>query len=231
MATRKRRARKYPVGQKSAVVNFRITPETRRLLEKAAESSGRTVSSETEYQLQRALSTMAPAPTYALLAIIGRAINDLTETRDRATPRAKVRVAWWLDPRLFALAETAVIAAFRLLRPPGATDQIDDGRQGEFAIETLLREIQTVDLAKPFGQMSEHERWLALLRQDLGPLANRAAVWGESVEQARERHVRALPVLRDLIPLSRKSPGDLTKEEVERLAELRAEIERLSRIG
>jgi hypothetical protein len=220
--------RKYP--EKSAVINFRITPGTRRLLERAAEASGRTVSSECEYQLQRALSVMGTSPTYAVMATIGRAINDLAEARDLLT-RAKLRGPWWLDPHTFALAEKAVLAAFRMLRPPGAQDQVDDGRQGEFAIETVLREIQTVDPAMPFSQMTEHQRWLLLLKQDLGLLANRAAVWGESAEQVRERHKRVLPILRELIPLSLRPPGDLTPEETGRLHELRAAIVKMSTIG
>jgi hypothetical protein len=216
---------------KSTVINFRATPGTHQLLKRAAEASGRTLSSECEHQLQRALSVMGTGPTYALMTIIGRAITDLAEAKDLMTGARLRKGPWWLDPHTFALAEKAVVAAFRLLQPPGAQDQVDDGRQGEFAIETLLREIQTVDLAIPFDQMTAHQRWLALLKQDLGLLINRAAVWGESAERAQERRKRASPILRELISLSIRPSDDLTPEETERLRELRAEVVRMTTIG
>jgi hypothetical protein len=61
----KRRARRYP--QKSAVIHFRITPETRRLLEEAAAEAGRTMSAECEHQLLRALSMTSRGQALAIV--------------------------------------------------------------------------------------------------------------------------------------------------------------------
>jgi hypothetical protein len=210
--------RKYP--EKSAVMNFRITPSTRQLLEQAAEASGRTISSECEHQLQRALSDIGTGPSHALMTVIGRTIDDLVRMRERGAKHKASR--WWDDPYTFDLAAHAVAAAFEMFRPKG-TPSKSDGRQGEFAIEATLREIQLADLSVPFDQMTPHQRWLVLLKRDLGPLADRPAVWGESAEQARQMYRQSRELLRELIPLSRKetrTPEDMTPGETERLREL-----------
>jgi hypothetical protein len=218
--------RKYP--EKSAVMNFRITPSTRQLLERAAEASGRTISSECEHQLQRALSDIGAGPSHALMAVIGRTIDDLVRMRERG---AKLKASrWWDDPYTFDLAARAVTAAFEMFRPKGKPSE-SDGRQGEFAIEATLREIQLVDLSIPFDQLTPHQRWLALLKRDLGPLADRPTVWwAESAPHARVRE-RAREALRELIPLSQKAeraPDAMTPKETEKLRELRAAIVKIS---
>jgi hypothetical protein len=86
-----------------------------------------------------------------------------------------------------------------------------------------LREIQLVDTAKPFAEQSPHERWLVLLKGDLGALADRPVVWGETAEQASEKRALSAPLLAELIPLSQKegqTPELMTPEETHRLAEL-----------
>jgi hypothetical protein len=213
-AFRKGKFRKYP--EKSAVMNFRITPGTRQLLEQAAVASGRTISSECEHQLQRALSDMSAGPSHAIMTIIGRAIDDLVVMRKRGE---RLKGQWWNDPYTFDAAARAVVAAFEIFRPKGEAP--DTGRQGEFTVEAILREIQLIDLSVPFDQMTPHQRWLALLKRDLGTLAERSVIWGENAEQARERRKHGLEILRELIPLSRKPPGDLTPEEAQRLQDLR----------
>jgi hypothetical protein len=228
MARTARRAgkfHKYP--EKSAVMNFRITPGTRLLLEQAAEASGRTISSECEHQLQRALSDMGTGPSHVLMAIIGRAIDDLVRMRGRGAKQQK-DLRWWDDPHTFDLAARAVTAAFDMFRPKGEVP--DTGRQGEFVIEATLREIQVADLSIPFDQMKPHQRWLALLKRDLGPIADRPAIWGITAESARELDELSRPFRDELIALSQKAertPDAMSPEERRRLKDLWNEVTKI----
>jgi hypothetical protein len=219
MATR---AKRYPT--KSAFMHVRIQPTTKAALEKAAAASGRTVSAEAEHQLHRALSDMSTGPTYALMTMIGRTIDGVVGLK---TARAR----WWNDPRQFDEAARMAMAAFELLRPPGppppeSAEPLGE-RSGQFAVEATLREIQTVDTSVPFGKQTPHQRWLTLLKQDLGPLADRAFVFGASAEEARGRLALVKPILEELRALSRKSakaPQSMTQAEAQRLAELQRKL-------
>jgi hypothetical protein len=215
---------KYP--EKSKVMNFRITPGTRGLLEEAAEASGRTISSECEHQLQRALSDMGTGPSHVLMAVIGRTIDDLVRMRERGAKQKSAR--WWDDPHTFDLAARAVAAAFDMLRPKGEVP--DTGRRGEFAIEATLREIQLADLSIPFDQMKPHQRWLALLKRDLGPIADRPAIWGITAESARELDELSRTFRDELRALSQKAeraPDAMSSEERHRLKELWTEVTKI----
>jgi hypothetical protein len=179
------RARKY--ATKTTVINFRIQPSTKAALQEAARRSGRTVSAECEHQLRRALSDMGTGPTYALMALIGRAIDGVVGLKSST-------VKWWNDPRQFDEAVRLAMAAFELLRPPpraGAEppDSVEplSERSIQFAAEASVREVQTVNAAVPFEQQTLDQRWLALLRQDLGPLVDRVNIWSTSAQEAR-RH-------------------------------------------
>jgi hypothetical protein len=217
-----RRAHKYP--EKSAVMNFRITPQTKRLLAKAATESGRTVSSECEHQLQRALSDIGTGPTYALMMTIGKAIDSLI-----ILGSADGAGRWWSDPYLFDQAAGVVTAAFEMFRPKGELLRRDDvgSRQGEFLIKSTLRELQLVDESVPFDKQSPHQRWLTRLKQELGTIVNIPVIWDMTAEQAKELHERSREVLRELIPLSRKAaatPQAMTEEETQNLKELWAKV-------
>jgi hypothetical protein len=218
----------YP--EKSAVMNFRIRPDTKRLLAQAARASGRTLSAETEHQLRRAVAEMGTGRTHAVMTTIGRAIDGLVKLKaGESTERD-----WWTDPYLYGQARQVVLKALDLFKPPEAAidAEPDNARQAEFEIEALLHEIQLFDESnKPFVKQTPHERRLGMMKKDLGPLAERPVVWGESAGQARERHERAREVLRELIPLSRKNPGDLTPQEAEQLHALRAAILKINEQG
>jgi hypothetical protein len=215
------RARKY--ATKTTVINFRIQPSTKAALQAAARRSGRTVSAECEHQLRRALSDMGTGPTHALMALIGRAIDGVVGLK---SPTVK----WWNDPRQFDEAVRLAMAAFELLRPPRADAAASDSveplseRSIQFAAEASVREVQTVDAAAvPFEQQTPDQRWLALLRQDLGSVVDRVNIWGASAQEARRLRKATQPFIEELRTLSRKSakaPQLLTQTEAERLGEL-----------
>jgi hypothetical protein len=217
------RAKRY--SDKSIVINFRIQPSTKAALQRAAAASGRTLSAECEHQLHRALaSDLGAGPTHALMSMIGRTIDGFLSLRS-------TRTKWWNDPYLFDQAARLAATAFELLRPQGQSSPESAEPFGErsarFAIEATLREIQTVDTTIPFGKQTPYQRWLALMRQDLGPLVDRASVWVLSAEKARELRGKAAPILEEYIPLSRKdakTPRNMTDAETQRLAELRRQL-------
>ncbi len=216
------RAERY--SEKSIVINFRIQPSTKAALQKAAAANRRTLSAEAEFQLRRSLSDMgAGRPTHALMNTIALAIDGLVGLR---SPRAR----WWKDSHLFDQAAKLAAAAFEMLRPPGPPPESAEPlgeRSARFAIEATLREIQTVDPSIPFGEQTPYQRWLTLMKQDLGPLVDRAVIWGQGAEEARAQRDRAAPILPEYIRLSRKdaaTPRNMTEAETQRLAQLRREL-------
>jgi hypothetical protein len=220
------RARKY--ATKTTVINFRIQPSTKAALQAAASRSGRTVSAECEHQLRRALSEIGTGPTHALMALIGRAIDGVVGLK---SPTVK----WWNDPRQFDEAVRLATAAFELLRPPprAGAEPPDSGeplseRSIQFAAEASVREVQTVDAAAvPFEQQTPDQRWLALLRQDLGSVLDRVLVWGASAQEARRLRKATQPFIDELQALSKKSaktPKAMTQAEAQRLLELQRQL-------
>ena len=141
-------------AEKSAVMNFRIRPDTKRLLQQAAHMSGRTLSQETEHQLRRALVEMGAGPTYAFLQTIGQAVDSLVNFKD---PKA----SWLHDPYLYRQARNAITAALDLFQPEGtppetATERFELGgtQQGRVAMLELLRQIQLANSSIPLAENS-----------------------------------------------------------------------------
>ena len=222
------RAKRYP--SKSSVINFRMTDGTKSALRRAAAASGRTASAECEHQLHRALSDMGTGRTHAIFATIAMTIDGfLAPIRPDGKAAKPTRAKWWDDPRLFDQAAKLTAAALELLRPHGpASPESEDpvgGRSAQFAIEATLREIRTADPSVSFERRTRHERLLALLKEDLGPLADRPIIWGSTAEEEREQEASVRPLLEEYIPLSRKK--DRTAAEVQRLTELQRSLEAL----
>jgi hypothetical protein len=218
------RARNY--AAKTEVINFRIQPSTKALLDEAARRSGRTVSAECEHQLRRALCDKGTGPTHALMALIGRAIDGVVGLKSQ-------RTKWWNEPRQFDEAVRLAMAAFELLRPPprAGAEPLDSGeplseRSIQFAVESSVREVQTVDpVAVPFEQQTPDQRWLSLLRQDLGPLVDRVLVWGLSAQDRRRLRESTRSYLPELQTLTKKGAKEpLSQAEAERLRELQTRL-------
>jgi hypothetical protein len=91
--------------------------------------------------------------------------------------------------------------------------------RGQAAALTLLRELQLADQSKP----SKHQKQPAILRSDLGPLAGRPVIFGETAEKAR----RLQEFSQEFAPLRRKManrPDEVTSEEWHRYRQLWEEI-------
>jgi hypothetical protein len=227
--------RAFKYAEKSQILNARITPSTRKLLEQAASRSGRTVSAECEYQLQRALVTWGEGPTHAVMATIGRSIDTLMRMRvegegKTAQWRKNQKARWWNDPYLYTQAAQAAAAMFEAFRPAGAPPEtfqeiLDAGgrRQGRFIVETTLREIQLADFSIPFEKQQPYQRWLTTLKRDLGELVERPRPLGFTAEENRQldRITRALHPLRRR---AESAPEKLTPEEHEEGRRLLAEM-------
>jgi hypothetical protein len=218
MAKAKRgRAPKGEFSGKTGVMSFRIRPDTKAALKRAATTSKRSLSQEAEYHLRRSL--LEAGPTHALMNLVAIAIDSLKNIND---PQAK----WTDDPYLFVQALQAVNTAFELFRPrkPLTADAHETGgpRQGQFAIFSTFRDAQ---IAKASDQQSPYQRALVSAKHALGPFVDGLKIWGMDGQQARDQHQRSLEIRNELIPLSRKEgTAGMTDAETKRLWELRAAL-------
>ena len=116
------------------------------------------------------------------MRMIAHAIDGLTDIKN---PKAN----WLDDPYLFQQAKLAVNAALDLFAPrdPLPPDVSERGphRQGLVAIHELLREIQVADATTPRAKQTTRERVLAMLKSDLGALADQPRAYGKSAARLR----------------------------------------------
>ena len=209
----------YP--EKTAVMNFRIRPDTKRALQEAAERSGRTLSQETEHQLRRALFDIGTGPTHALFKLIGSSIDALVNLKDQ-------NARWTDDPYLFDQAVKATVAALEMFRPKGPipetpADALEFGgaSRGQAEVSTRLLDIQLTDPPAALGKSSKYEREIALMRADLGSLADRPRIFGLSAGAQRTLN----NLQRECAALHRKNAR--TAKEEARYRDLRQQIEEI----
>jgi hypothetical protein len=187
-------------------------------IETAREESGRTFSGEVEHQLARALFEWGTGPTHAVMTAIGRAIDSVARMQldERGGWARDSRARWWRDPYLFTQAAQAILAALDILRPQGAVPEdrqelLDLGgpRQGRFAIESVLQDVQLVDPSTPPAEQSPRAyaywRWLCWLKEDLGFLADTLTVRGRNTRQMQYLRDRSAEFRDELIVLSREA--------------------------
>jgi hypothetical protein len=158
------RPRRAPRGsEKTAVMNFRIQPLTRRAVEDAAKASGRTVSAECEAQLQRALFGMGGG-LWPILQIVSDNLNKIAELKERA---------WADDPILFDRAFNAIVAMLEMCRPSGSIhrDATENELQADrnVMLNAILR-IYEVNTSAPLGRLSPEQRHLVKLKEQLGAI-------------------------------------------------------------
>jgi hypothetical protein len=238
MATEKqRRAPRGP--QKSSIMNFRITPETKDLLKWAARASGRTASAECEHQLRRALSEMSPTPAYGILKAVRTAVETVLAIEHPQPER------WTEEPELFDRVVRFLVGAMEMFRPPDrplppnavlATPEYQRQKAlGRGSLLELLAQTAGVDpsvLATPEYQRQIEERDKALGRASLLELLAQIARVDPSTPTARQsEQQRELvrmkedlgelidrPVLRELVPLAEraiKDPKGLSPEDAD----------------
>jgi hypothetical protein len=167
-----------PAGEyadKKLVANFRIRPDTSRLLAAAARKSGRSVSQETEHQLRRALVDRG-GPTHAVIGAISAAIDGLLAGQPAGEQ-------WLKDPRAFDQVASAFSSALEMFRPAGDVVLIErdlerHGAQARKELLSLLAQAATVDASAPLEKQTPRIRLLAYFRNDLGDLIARPAIHG-----------------------------------------------------
>jgi hypothetical protein len=211
---------------KSAVMSFRIRPDTKELLKKTAAASGRSLSQELEHQAHRALFEMRPGPTHALFTLIASTIDSLVNLKD---PRAR----WTDDPYLFDQAVKATNALLEMYRPAGAPPsqseellEFGGSNIGVAAALTRLLEVQQSDPSDA-TRPSRRQREIAILRADLGPLADRPLIFARTAEESRELH-RTGSEFADLHRKFVRGPDTLTDDELRRYRELWRRVEQIN---
>jgi hypothetical protein len=209
-------ARQAKHQKKVNVINFRVSDDLKKTLEKAAAASGRPVSAEIEFQLRRSLFDWGTGPTHALMALIGKNIDNLMRLKGGST-------RWWTDPHLFALAAESVRANFDMWRPQGQPPADIDSTIIDFVRQSMLREVEQADLTKPFEKQTAHEKWLAKVREDLGPLALQPLTWGKSAAELHVLEAQTKPILDEYKVLSRKEAAILSHTEALCRTDLKAE--------
>jgi hypothetical protein len=205
-------------------MNFRIRPDTKRLLQEARDVSGRTLSQETEHQLRRALVDLGTGPTFAILKMVGMAIDALlAQQHRRANP------PWVDDPHSFDQVVKAIAGALEVFRPPGARPKSDDDLiiskfEGRAAVLQLLALVRAIDQSVPIGKQTVHRRALTMLKADLeafslvertGPLDTNRLVAAALRERSDHR---------ELISKARTNPEAITPDEALQLWRLAGDM-------
>jgi hypothetical protein len=180
MSERRRGRPPMKAGEaKRASFNTRLRDSLRDALEAAATDSGRSLSEEVEFRLERSIhsvealadaSRMAYGPQGAALL---RIIGDLMR---HEVFRAGLRMEsdWLSNPAVFDRTSASIALVLKALRPLGEPGSAAKPR--ESAAGNLLFELGDEDTRQP------NARWASSLRAELGPSADRIIEW-------RKRHI------------------------------------------
>src|SRR6516165_1809441 len=111
------RAPKGEYAGKTQVMSFRITPDTKAALRKAAATSGRSLSQETEHRVRRGLDEeeaiarlWGDAKTSAMLRLAAQVVQSLGTVQN-------TKVHWTTDAEFFDGAINAIAETLKLFRP------------------------------------------------------------------------------------------------------------------
>jgi hypothetical protein len=169
MAKAKRgRAPQGEYAAKTDVMSFRIRPDIKAALRKAAKTSGRSLSQETEHRLRRALdedrtisSFWGDAKTFAMMQLAAQTVLSLGKVRD-------TKVHWTANVEAFDAAMEAIIGTLRVFRPLVATS-LSTGRPEIGApASSILREAQAADPTRPLNKSTRRQRAMTRFKEDLG---------------------------------------------------------------
>jgi hypothetical protein len=169
------RAPKGEYAGKTQVMSFRITPDTKTALRRAAATSGRSLSQETEHRLRRGLdeeeaisSLWGDAKTSAMLRLAAQVVHSLGTVRD-------TKVHWTTDAELFDAAINAIAETLKLFRPMKAEGISTCPPEIGASASRIVKEAQATDLSRPLSKSARRQRAMARFKEDLGQeLASRA---------------------------------------------------------
>ena len=171
------RAPKGEYAGKTSVMSFRIRPDTKAALRKAAVMSGRSLSQEAEHRLRRgfdedqtASSFWGDSKTFAMMQLAAQAVLSLGKIRG-------AEVHWTADVELFDTALEAIIGTLRVFSPHAVVATSLSIGSPEIGAPTLgiLREAQATDPARPLNKSTKRRRAMTRFKEDLGEeLAARA---------------------------------------------------------
>jgi plasmid stability protein len=169
------RAPKGEYTGKSEVMSFRITPDTKTALRRAAATSGRSLSQEAEHRLRRGLdeeeaisSLWGDVKTSAMLRLAAQVVQSLGTLQD-------TKVHWTADAKAFDSAIEAIAGTLKLFRPLQAEGiSVGPPEIGAAALK-IIEEAQATELSRPLRKSSRRQRAVARFKEDLGQeLTNRA---------------------------------------------------------
>jgi hypothetical protein len=166
---------------KSSVFSTRITPQLRKAIEKAAKSSGRSVSQEVEHRLSRTfkedadiVDVFGSRQTYRLMRMMADAVH--VGSRDGQP------VDWLADPVAFVFARAAINAVLDVVAPSGVDAAINDSllqshadAKGALRARLMWKDVRSGDVALPLGHGSPDEAQKSVAKRDLLDVLDRTA--------------------------------------------------------
>jgi hypothetical protein len=176
----KKRGRAPRSLNKTAVMHFRVMPLTLKAVKQAAAASGRTMSAECEFQLQRALFEMG-APLYGILKRVCEALGN--------DPELSKSNRWAEDPELFNRAVNMFNAALEIFRPVGSKRREATDQEKDLAAAYVLNHLNTVakaDESVPLARQSQEQRGLLKSKEELRAVGaedvirNAAEIWRQT---------------------------------------------------
>ena len=143
---------------KTGVMSFRIRPDTKAALRKAAATSGRSLSQEAEHRLRRGLdqdetisSFWGDPKTFAMMRLAAQAVLSLGKVRD-------TEVHWTANVEAFDAAMEAIIGTLRVFRPLVATSLSTGSPEIGVPVLAILREAQAADPTRPLNKSTRRQR-------------------------------------------------------------------------
>ena len=157
------RAPKGEYAGKTEVMSFRLTPDTKAALRRAAATSGRSLSQEAEHRLRRGLDEEE-----AISKLWGDVKTSAMLMRD-------TKVHWTADAKVFDSAIEAIAGTLKLFRPLQAEGISVGSPEIDAPALKIVEEAQATELSRPLSKSSRRQRAMARFKEDLGQeLTNRA---------------------------------------------------------
>jgi hypothetical protein len=162
------RAPKGEYVGKTEVMSFRLTPDTKAALSKAAARSGRSLSQETEHRLRRGLdeevvisSLWGDVKTSAMLRLAAQVVQSMRTLQN-------TKVHWTADAKVFDRTIEAIAGTLKLFRPLQAEGFSVGSPKIDVPALKIIEEAQATELPRPLSKSSRRQRAIARFKEDLG---------------------------------------------------------------